>query len=145
MKTCFRCLADKPLTEFYGHPAMGDGRLGKCKTCTKVDVRRNRLKNVERVRAYDRQRAKSAKTRERIARIAARWAELNPARRKAVNTANNAVRDGRLDRETACEGCGREVRLTKHHHDYDRPLLVMWLCRPCHSIADKIRRKFEAA
>ena len=44
MKTCFKCLTEKPPGEFYAHPRMADGRLGKCKTCTKVDT----LKDKER-------------------------------------------------------------------------------------------------
>jgi hypothetical protein len=43
-----------------------------------------------------------------------------------------------------CEGCGKEVRIEKHHPDYTRPLLVIWLCKPCHAIADKVRRRMEA-
>lgn len=36
-KVCFKCESEKPLTAFYKHKAMGDGHLGKCKTCTKSD------------------------------------------------------------------------------------------------------------
>jgi hypothetical protein len=41
MKTCFNCGTEKPLDDFYRHPTMKDGRLGKCKECTKADVRAN--------------------------------------------------------------------------------------------------------
>ena len=45
MKTCFKCSRRLPVSEFYAHPMMGDGHLGKCKDCTKMD---SKLHNAER-------------------------------------------------------------------------------------------------
>lgn len=33
MKTCKDCGVEKPLSEFYKHPGMKDGRLNSCKVC----------------------------------------------------------------------------------------------------------------
>lgn len=35
-----------------------------------------------------------------------------------------------------CEKCGAE-QVQKHHHDYSKPLEVVWLCQPCHLAAHK--------
>lgn len=56
-KVCFKCLQLKPLTEFYRHPMMADGHLGKCKDCTKADVRADYRRDPEKHREYERERA----------------------------------------------------------------------------------------
>lgn len=38
-KTCFKCLLEKPLTEYYKHKGMSDGHLNKCKDCTKKETK----------------------------------------------------------------------------------------------------------
>lgn len=51
-------------------------------------------------------------------------------RKKSRSKAYDAVRRGILIRKP-CEKCGSE-NSEKHHEDYDMPLDVQWLCRPCH-------------
>ena len=40
LKKCFKCGLEKPYSEYYKHPKTSDGYLGKCKSCTKNDVKR---------------------------------------------------------------------------------------------------------
>lgn len=129
MKTCFKCNQAKPLTEFYRHKAMADGHLNKCKICTKSDVSAYRLKNVERVREYDRQRANKPHRVKHRARVAKSWKVAYPDRRAAQVALNNAVRDGLIHRQP-CFVCGSAAEA--HHPDYSRPLDVVWLCPPHH-------------
>ena len=126
MKTCFKCSTEQPLTEFYKHKAMGDGHLGKCKTCTKSDVMIHRNNNIEKIRAYDRARG----NRHRPGYIQ-EYNEKYPAKYKAKNMVNNAVRDGRLSKEP-CSECGTTERIHAHHDDYAKPLNVRWLCAAHH-------------
>jgi len=144
MKRCFKCGIEKPRSEFYRHPQMADGLLGKCKDCTKRDVKTDRRTSPN-ARIYDRNRSSQP---HRIAlreRIVKEWRIAHPDRAKAHYASSNAVRDRRLAKATVCENCGQTPkRIEKHHPDYSQPLLVMWLCKPCHCIADRIRRRIEA-
>lgn len=46
MKKCFKCGQEKDLKNFYKHPGMSDGRLNKCKECTKIDVKKRTVPRV---------------------------------------------------------------------------------------------------
>lgn len=123
-KVCFKCEAELPITNFYKHPMMGDGHLGKCKACTRYDVRENRKRKLDYYLQYDRERSK---TPERIAGIAKR----DPKKTAAGIAARSAVARGKL-KKLPCEVCG-EQKSEAHHPNYDKPLDVMWLCRKHHA------------
>lgn len=53
-------------------------------------------------------------------------------RANARSMANTYHRRGKLTPAPACESCGCSGKLEKHHEDYSKPLIVVWLCRPCH-------------
>lgn len=131
-KTCFKCGEEKDAAEFYDHSEMGDGRLGKCKECTKVDVRANRAANIDYYRAYDRERAKLPHRRESCDAQSRKWRTADKRRMKCHNAVARAVKAGTLKKKP-CERCGNQKSLA-HHEDYDKPLDVMWLCQPCHKV-----------
>jgi len=129
-KKCFKCQIIKPLTEFYKHSEMADGHLNKCKECTKNDANKHRFKNLEKIRAYDRERAKIPERIKATTEITRAWRAEDKKRSIAHNAVSRAIRNGILFR-LPCIRCG-EKKSVAHHEDYDKPLEVMWLCQSCH-------------
>lgn len=153
-KSCFKCGERKPLSEFYKHPQMADGHLGKCKAC----ARRDTAARVEHLMQTDlewaekeieRQREKTK--RKRLAgwvSPAARegqlsWNRRNRVKKRAHVQVKRAVESGQLTREPCCI-CG-EPKTEGHHDDYSRPLDVRWLCKKHHDAVhlelNRLRRK----
>lgn len=126
MKECFKCHRTLPLSAFYKHPMMGDGHLGKCKRCTKVDVRARRKVNLQHYVDYDRERSKNP---ERQAAIT-KSSNQDPLKVWARQATKSALKRGVLVRQP-CEVCGDE-RSDGHHEDYTKPLEIRWLCRQHH-------------
>lgn len=61
--------------------------------------------------------------------------------RAAQSIVANEIRSGRLTRPVICEQCGENRKIEAAHYDYDWPLLVRWLCIPCHRRWDKSEPK----
>ena len=129
-KKCFKCLEEKIISEFYKHPRMADGYLGKCKQWTKSDANEHRRENIEKIRAYDRERNGSDHRKSQKNKINRAWYAEDPRRKKAHAAVFNAVKKGKLIKHP-CFRCGEEKSVA-HHEDYDKPLDVVWLCQPCH-------------
>ena len=129
-KVCFKCELKKKLSEFYKHPKMADGHLGKCKDCTKKDSRKN--SRTEKTRNREKERNSKPKRIKQNSQNARRWRIENPEKYLAQNKLNNALRDGKIIKPKFCEECGTESKLHGHHEDYSKPLGVIWLCVSCH-------------
>jgi ribosomal protein S27AE len=115
------------MTEFYVHPQMGDGRLNKCKACTRHDVSANYRANIDHYIGYERARSQQPERRTAMRDYRGRRPSL---KRSATTATSNAIRDGRLVPQP-CEKCGSE-NVEAHHDDYSKPLDVRWLCRKHH-------------
>ena len=116
-----------------------------CKDCVKKSVRENRKINIEYYRQYDAHRFKNdPKVRARhiayqqteagkesIRKSNIKWQENNLLKRAANVIVGNAVRDGRLTKES-CESCETDKNIHGHHDNYSKPLDVRWLCAACH-------------
>ena len=127
-KKCFKCGRTKDIRQFYKHPMMADGHLGKCKSCTKKDaatryadpVSKEKIREYERARFMDPERKKKAMGYQRKRR------KNRPGKEAARRKISNGIRDGRVERKP-CEVCGAE-KAQAHHDDYRKPLEVRWLC-----------------
>ena len=147
MKKCFKCSQEKPLSDFYNHKDMADGRVNKCKSCNKKDVQDNYRANIGHYKEYERSRAilphrvlareeyeKTEEGKASTAKAKRKWAKRNPIKRMASHVVNNAVRDGKIIKPCNCSDCNSEpTRLHGHHDDYAYPLVVRWLCPGCHN------------
>jgi hypothetical protein len=120
MKQCNTCKTEKKESEFYA-------RQSKCKSCYKKAASDYRGKNLEKIRAYDRERGNRQEP-----GYLKEYREKYPNKYKAHNMVNNAVRDGKLF-SLPCEVCISTNDLHAHHDDYLKPLNVRWLCVTHHS------------
>jgi len=108
VKRCFKCGIEKPMSEFYRHPLMADGHLGKCKECAKRDVTENRRRKMEYYHEYDCLRANRPR-RKAYARVSARRRRQRyPEKNRAYLAVARAIKNGLLVPEP-CEVCGSSM------------------------------------
>lgn len=129
-KTCRKCGDRLSIDDFYKHRDMRDGHLNICKPCVQSAVRRRRRLD-DSVREYDRMRSKLPHRKAKAMQVTKKRRQGNPIKYKANTAVGNAIRDRRLTKEP-CYFCGTDKRLQAHHHDYNKPLDVIWLCVRCH-------------
>ncbi len=146
MKNCFKCGESKPISEFYKHPMMADGHLGKCKNCNKKDTK-ERIERVkhdpdwrekERARCRDKMNKRRALGLDKQDRgYQKRWQKRHPQKRSAQLAAYKAFKRGLILRDPVCSECKEDVPLQMHHPDYSKPLEIQWLCVKCHGKAHR--------
>ncbi|AEM62927.1 endonuclease [Vibrio phage phiVC8] len=89
-----------------------------CKKCIAARARKSGKRSPE---AIERRKKRQSERR-----------KANAKKYQARNAVNNAIRDGRLVKADQCNRCLETEGLHGHHHDYDKPLDVEWLCVNCH-------------
>ena len=131
-QVCILCKVEKPLTDYYAHPQMKNGRLGRCKVCHRAEISRNRNENIDRIREYDRKRNKDPM---RMALHKKKNQRMNkrPFFMSAHNALTRAVAKGTVLRPDHCSKCLIDCVPQGHHDDYEKPLEVLWLCPICHA------------
>lgn len=130
MKECFKCKSYLPLEEFYRHPKMADGRLGKCKSCARSDVAHNYRERRQQYIEYERKRFKDATRKKKAIEYAASGRRRSPEKSIARQRTARAIKSGKL-LPRPCKVCGGK-NVQAHHSDYSRPLDITWLCYAHH-------------
>lgn len=146
---CIKCGASKPLDQFHRHPQMALGHIRACKVCTRAYGRaayKAKRKNPDwlkkerercRIKQANYRKIGLAKQTSNAVKLA--WASRNKPKRIAQSRAERALKRGMIKRKRRCEHCrNKRTDLEMHHPDYSKPMLVEWVCPPCHG---KTRRK----
>lgn len=50
----------------------------------------------------------------------------------AMNRVRDALRKKEISQPSNCPNCGSTKNIQAHHHDYSKPLEIVWLCSLCH-------------
>lgn len=128
MKKCRGCGLTKELDGFYSHPTMRDGHLNYCKDCRRRFDNQRRADNLDRLRLYDRQRAKTAARRAAMNKASNASKKRHREKHNARGRLATAIRKGVVKPESCW--CGKPGQA--HHPDYSKPLEVVWLCTEHH-------------
>jgi len=122
MYTCKKCNITKPIVDF---PINKKGLLSHyttCKVCKNAYQREySKTQNGKRVQVLADQARKE------------KFAHKRSARSKTFT----AIKNGTI-KVLPCLICGEKAEA--HHHDYSRPLDVMWLCRTHHMEAHNLTK-----
>lgn len=147
-KACQRCGVEKPLSEFNKNSTASDGHTHWCRECYSVYNRERYLasrdETIERVAVYRRKNPQA------VLATRLRAVAKSPTSSRAHRAVGAALNAGVLVRPSVCSGCGDFPEITgpggiqAHHHDYSKPLDVIWLCAKCHhAIHKSIRRRMK--
>lgn len=148
-KECKRCKINKPLTSFYKHKMMSDGRLNKCIECKKKDAINTRNKRIEYYREFDSKRYYENEhrrkpmnykkfTQEHKNKTLIKWRKNNPLKYKAHRIVQSELKKGKITKPSLCYCCAEDKKLLAHHEDYNFPLFIHWVCASCHSAIHKL-------
>lgn len=122
-KKCFKCGRVLPLSEFYKHPAMGDGHLNKCKECAKRDSRIRYEQKLSDASFVEKERKRG---RDKYKRLYS-----NGRSKKKSHSENSSTKSYYMRRGIDVGEC------EFHHWNYNKRNDVFVLCRRAHKLAHK--------
>ena len=131
-KQCFKCGRILDIEEFYTHPSMKDGHLGKCKDCTKHDAFVRSRQKSDQIKEYEKVRSQTEKRKQSRRFYVAKYRKEHPERVAINLRVRRAIKSGKIIKPECCSICGRKGPTVAHHHDYNKPLEVIFVCQSCH-------------
>jgi hypothetical protein len=143
MKRCTNCGENKELSEFGLSKKSKDGLSYYCRAC--VSKNKKQYRSLPEVKERDRETKKKWLLRPESKILRRNSDKIRsmrfPEKIKARKLLQSAVRSGKIKR-LPCVMCGNP-KSHGHHHDYDIPLDVTWLCQTCHVMVEKTGKLFE--
>lgn len=143
-KICSECGQEKPLSEFNKNRGSKDGLQDRCRSCfsryNKARYASDPERHKRNVRTYRENNPR------KVFESRLKTCEKNPSKARAYKVVEAALACGEISNPGVCYGCGcssDEHRIEAHHHDYSKPLEIIWLCTPCHRRMDAQRRVRE--
>lgn len=149
MKKCNRCLEEKESSCFHKNASAKDGLYSMCSVCSskyrkgyyaknKDEINRKSREYHHATPEYQKARNKRYRNTEKGKKQASeshkRWRVNNLHKKVAHESVSQAIKKGNLIKPSKCQICGDEPnKLSGHHHDYEKPLDVVWCCQQCHS------------
>lgn len=131
-KQCFKCGRILDIKEFYPHKEMKDGHLGKCKDCTKRDVFIRSRQKTDQIKEYEKARSQTEKRKQSRRFYVAKYNKEHPERLAINHRVARAIKSGKILKPECCSICGKKGKTVAHHHDYSKPLDVIFVCQSCH-------------
>lgn len=135
---CKPCVAEYKHEHYLKHKQRYKDRAKKWAEDNPERSRETRKEYYERTKGARKGRRQEYLSRPEVrARIAERFREYRKDddflfKEKARGVLNKRVKTGKIEKPSACQVCGKSGYVEAHHHDYTRPLDVVWVCKQCH-------------
>jgi len=154
-RKCKKCGIEKEIQKFLKSKELKSGYRYTCLDCENKRCRLKRAKDPQkdnaRIRELHRKRREEdplyyskryLKYKITTKQAITKYEKKNRKIKNCHLKLGRAVKTGKIVKPNICSACDKiNERIEAHHDDYDRPYEVRWLCKRCHQIADKWRKK----
>lgn len=131
---CTKCGKDKSQDLFYWR-VKNVSRYRHCKACMNTTNKKNylRYKGTEEYKVGCRKRCKKYRQTVNFKNAIEKSRRKFPEKRDAGIKVMNALASGILIKPSRCDVCDVPCKSEAHHMDYALPLVIVWVCKPCHT------------